>query len=199
MLIRFVAGQGNSLKFILLGIGVAAFITALTQIMLTYSDVESAMSALAWLAGSVNSATWTDVSLLGMAAVILLIVYLAQSRVLSPLSLGAETATGLGVRLIWVNNNQLVSAVLAAALATAVVGPLGFVGLLSPHLTRSLIRTGPALFLMITALVGALMVLVADLIGRMLFAPIQLPAGLLTSIIGAPVFIALMMKSSTHR
>jgi iron complex transport system permease protein len=136
--------------------------------------------------------------MLGGATICLLVIYVALSRVLSPLALGNEAATGLGVNHFWVSNTQLITAVLAAALATAVVGPLGFVGLLSPHLTRAFIKTGPAFFLVLTAFVGGLLVLVADLIGRTLFAPIQLPAGLMTSILGAPIFIALMMKGSAN-
>lgn len=193
-LIRTVAGEGHSLKFILMGIGVAAFITALTSAMLTYGDIEEAMSALAWLAGSVNSATWADVRILMLATVALVLLYLLQSRAMSPMSLGAQMATGLGVNLRHLGQIQLLSAVVAAALATAVVGPLGFVGLLAPHLTRQLLRTGPATFLLLTALVGALLVMLSDLAGRLLFAPVQLPAGLVTSLIGAPVFVWLMLR-----
>ncbi|EAR07878.1 FecCD family ABC transporter permease [Reinekea blandensis] len=193
-LIRLVSGEGHSLKFILMGIGVAAFITALTSAMLTYGDIEEAMSALAWLAGSVNSANWSDVRILAIACSVLIVLYLLQSRALSPMALGHETATGLGVPLRRVGRVQLLSAVMAAALATAVVGPLGFVGLLAPHLTRQILRTGPATFLLLTALVGGLLVMIADLAGRVLFDPIQLPAGLVTSLIGAPVFIWLMLR-----
>ena len=193
-MIRVVSGEGHSLKFILMGIGVAAFITALTSAMLTYGDIEEAMSALAWLAGSVNSATWADVQVLALASAALILLYLLQARAMSPMALGHETATGLGLPLKRVGRIQLLSAVMAAALATAVVGPLGFVGLLAPHLTRQILRTGPATLLLMTALVGGLLVMAADLVGRVLFDPIQLPAGLVTSLIGAPVFIWLMLR-----
>lgn len=198
IVIRLVAGSGRSLKFILMGIGLSAFVSAITSAMLTYGDIERAMSALAWLAGSVNSANWQDVRILAFATTGLLITYLLQARAMSPMALGTEAATGLGVNLRWLGNSQLVLSVTAAALATAVVGPLGFVGLLAPHLTRRIINTGPATFLVLAALVGGLLVLTADLIGRTLFAPIQLPAGLLTSMIGAPVFIWLMLHQRTQ-
>lgn len=199
LLIRLVAGKGNSLKFILMGIGMAAFVSAITSAMLTYGDIDRAMSALAWLAGSINSATWGDVKILSFATTALLFLYLVQARSMSPMSLGHEASVGLGVNLNLLATSQLVTSVLAAALATAVVGPLGFVGLLAPHITRSMVKTGPAVFLILTALNGALLVLLADLIGRTLFAPLQLAAGLLTSLIGAPFFIWLMLSRKTQQ
>lgn len=199
VLIRLVAGQGNSLKFILMGIGMAALVSAFTSAMLTYGDIDRAMSALAWLAGSINSATWGDVQILAAATAALLGLYLLQARAMSPMALGQAASVGLGVNLSWLAATQLASSVLAAALATAVVGPLGFVGLLAPHITRAMVKTGPANFLLLTALNGALLVLLADLIGRTLFAPTQLAAGLLTSLIGAPCFIWLMLSRNSDR
>ncbi|WP_119396279.1 FecCD family ABC transporter permease [Salinibius halmophilus] len=196
--IRVVAGKGNSLKFILMGIGMAALVSAITSAMLTYGDIDRAMSALAWLAGSINSATWSDVKILSVATAALLILYLVQARSMSPMSLGHEASVGLGVNINMLATTQLVTSVLAAALATAVVGPLGFVGLLAPHITRTMVKTGPANFLLLTALNGALLVLFADLVGRTLFAPVQIAAGLLTSLIGAPFFIWLMLSRKSQ-
>ncbi len=185
----------NPIRFILMGIGVSAFIGAVTSALLTYGEIDRAMSALAWLAGSINAASWGDVILLGASAVILLVPVLGFSRSMQAMRMGEVTAVGLGVR---VNLTQLVlvaCAVGLAAIPTCVVGPLGFVGLIAPHAARRLGHSGPALHIILTALVGAILVGSADLIGRIAFAPVQIPAGLLTALIGVPLFVWLLGRT----
>src|SRR5688572_21646603 len=77
---------------------------------------------------------------------------------------------------------------------TSVVGPLGFVGLIAPHAAQRLAPAGMAMHLILTAFIGALLVALADLVGRAAFAPVQLPAGLLTALIGVPLFVALLLR-----
>src|SRR5690606_11970446 len=96
---------------------------------------------------------------------------------------------GLGAPVTFIRNLQLVIAVGFAAIATSVVGPLGFVGLIAPHAAKRLAPTGMGLHLVLTALFGAVLVGLADLVGRAAFAPIQIPAGILTSLIGVPVCV----------
>ncbi|TEW54659.1 iron ABC transporter permease [Psychromonas sp. RZ22] len=196
MIIQLLRGKGHPLKFILLGIGVAAFISAIISTLLTYGDIQSAMDALSWLAGSVHSASWHDVSILSIALFIVCCIALYQARTMSVIGLGDEVAIGLGTNLKKVMLIQLTLSVAAAAIATAVVGPIGFIGLLAPHLARNIVRSGPANHLILTALVGALLVLVADIIGKTVFAPTQLAAGLVTSLIGAPLFAYLLIKNN---
>lgn len=194
LLIHLLSGKGHALKFILLGIGVAAFISAIISTLLTYGNLQSAMSALAWLAGSTHSSSWPDVALLASAALLCLLFAMAQARSITALSLGEEVAIGLGVNIHRAMLTQLILSVLAAAIATAVVGPLGFIGLLAPHISRKLVHCASANQLFITALIGAVLVLLADLIGRSLFSPAQLSAGLVTSLLGAPLFATLLIK-----
>ncbi|MEL0628349.1 iron ABC transporter permease [Psychromonas aquatilis] len=196
-LIQLLRGKGRPLKFILLGIGVAAFISAIISTLLTYGNLQSAMTALSWLAGSVHNSNWHDVSILGVACLILTFAGIYQARVMSVISLGDEVTIGLGINLRKTMVIQLSISVAAAAIATSVVGPLGFIGLLAPHLARKLTHSGPANHLLLTALTGAILVLIADLIGRTLFAPTQLAAGLVTSLVGAPLFAYLLIKKQT--
>jgi len=196
LIIQLLRGKGHPLKFILLGIGVAAFISAIISTLLTYGNFQSAMSALSWLAGSTHSTSWNDVTILAIALLLLITLALHQARSMSVISLGDEVAVGLGIRIERMMLMQLLISVGAAAIATAVVGPLGFIGLLAPHLGRQLVRCGPTNQLLISALVGAILVLVADLLGRTLFAPTQLAAGLVTSLIGAPLFAYLLIRKS---
>jgi iron complex transport system permease protein len=195
LFIQRLSGHGHTLKFILLGVGVAAFIAAITSTFLTYGNIESAVSALAWLAGSVHSVSWREVSILSIVFTLIFILALSQARKMSVISLGNEAAIGLGISLKQAANIQLFTSVSAAAVATAIVGPLGFVGLLAPHLAKRLTQCGPATHLILTAAVGATLVLLADLVGRSLFAPAQLAAGLVTSLIGAPLFAYLLIRN----
>lgn len=193
-IIQLLRGKGHPLKFILLGIGVAAFISAIISTLLTYGNLQSAMTALSWLAGSTHATGWHDVNTLLIAFIVFICLSVYQARTMSGISLGDEVAIGLGINLKSVMYLQLTISVGAAAIATAVVGPLGFIGLLAPHLARKITRSGPANHLLLTALVGAILVLAADIMGKTLFAPTQLAAGLVTSLIGAPLFAYLLIK-----
>ncbi len=186
---------GSAIRFILMGIGLSAFISAITSALLTYGQLDRAMAALAWLAGSINAASWADVWTLTLWSAVLLPLLLAMSRSMSALRFGDATAVGLGAPLVLTRNIQLAVAVGFAAIATSVVGPLGFVGLIAPHAARRIAPAGIGLHLLLTALVGGFLVLSADLIGRAAFAPIQIPAGLLTALIGVPVFVVLLIRS----
>jgi iron complex transport system permease protein len=186
---------GSAIRFILMGIGLSAFISSITSAMLTYGQLDRAMAALAWLAGSINAASWSDVWTLALWGAVLLPLLLAFSRSMSAARFGDASAIGLGAPLALTRNVQLVVAVGFAAIATSVVGPLGFVGLIAPHAARRIAPAGMGLHMLLTAAIGALLVLSADLIGRAAFAPIQIPAGLLTALIGVPVFVVLLIRS----
>ena len=186
---------GSAIRFILMGIGLSTFISSITSALMTYGQIDRAMAALSWLAGSINAANWSDVGTLGFWCAVLLPALLAISRSASASRMGEVTAVSLGVRVGRVRNLQLAIAVALAAIATSVVGPLGFVGLIAPHAARRIAPAGIGLNLLITAMVGAVLVSMADLIGRAAFAPIQIPAGLLTALIGVPLFIVLMIRS----
>lgn len=188
--------RGSSpIRFILVGIGVAAFISSVTSALMTYGEIDRAMSALAWLAGSINAANWSDVALLAIAAIVLVGPMLALSRTLAALRMGEAMAAGLGARVKPVRLASIVIAVGLAAIPTCVVGPLAFVGLIAPHMARRLGSSGLGLQIVLTALCGALLVSAADLIGRIAFAPIQIPAGLVTALVGVPLFVALLIRS----
>ena len=194
LFIRVLTGKGKTLKFILLGIGVASFVSALISAFLTYGSVQAALSALTWLAGNINQAEWADVQVLTLTLLILFSLAIIQGRGMSVLALGDEVAIGLGIAIKPVAMIQLSLSVAAAAIATAVVGPVGFVGLLAPHAAKRLVHSGAINHVFNTVLVGALIVLCADLLGRTLFAPSQLAAGLVTALIGAPLFACLLIK-----
>lgn len=189
---------GETLRFILTGIGVAALISSFTQTLLTYGDVDGALAALTWLAGSVHAAGWDEATWLTVTAMIAVPALLAAARPLAAIRFGEEVATSLGIRVVAARRGLVGLAVGLAATAVAAVGPMGFVGLVAPHLARRLAHSGVGLHLVLTALTGALMVGLADLVGRAAFAPVQVPAGLFTAIIGVPVFVALILRTQAR-
>jgi iron complex transport system permease protein len=186
---------GSAIRFILMGIGLSAFISSITSALLTYGEIDRAMAALSWLAGSINAASWNDVRTLAGWCAVLVPALLLISRAMSAMRFGDAAALGLGAPVPLVRNIQLALAVAFAAIATSVVGPLGFVGLLAPHAARRIAPAGMAMHLLLTALLGALLVSLADLVGRAAFAPLNIPAGLITAVIGVPVFVVLLIRS----
>ena len=189
---------GETLRFILTGIGVAALISSFTQALLTYGDVDGALAALTWLAGSVHAAGWDEVTWLALTALFAIPALLAAARPLSAIRFGEEIATGLGIRVAAARWSLVGLSAGLAATSVAAVGPMGFVGLVAPHLARRLAHSGVGLHLVLTALTGALMVGLADFAGRTAFAPVQVPAGIFTAIIGVPVFVALILRTQAR-
>ena len=124
------------LRLILIGVGLSTFLSALTSTLLTHGNLQEAQSALGWLSGSINAAGWHEVSSLGVVALLLIPATVALARPLGPLRFGPEVAQGLGLSLPLARGGAVLLAVAAAAAATAAVGPLGFVGLIAPHMAR---------------------------------------------------------------
>ncbi|MFP4138343.1 MAG: FecCD family ABC transporter permease [Halomonas sp.] len=186
--------SGNTIRFILTGIGVGAFLGAVSSLLITYGDLERVMTAMVWLAGSVHAAGWGDVALLAVWAALVLPVMLSASRGLNALLLGEATAAGLGLPVRKTLVITVAAAVAAAAGAVSAVGTLGFVGLVAPHVARLLVGERQGMLLVASALIGAVLVASADLVGRLAFAPVQFPAGIVTALIGVPYFIALLWQ-----
>lgn len=187
--------QSNaSMRFILVGIGVAAIISAGTSALLTYGNINLAMSALGWLAGSVHTATWTTCKILGLCFVVSAPAVIWSMRPMSALQFGPEVALSLGVRLRRDRFLIILLAVALAAFSVSAAGPMGFIGLLAPQLALRLAPAGMGGRLLLSALTGAVLVSGADLIGRTIAAPIQFPAGLVSAVLGVPLFIFLIIQ-----
>lgn len=201
-LIQSIAMQrmgGATMRFILTGIGVAAFVSAITSAMLTYGDIDKAQAALGWLAGSIHAVGWTEVWSLSICLAILTPLLIWATRYMSALRMGPEVATGLGVPVRFARIGLITLSVALAAFAVAAVGPLGFVGLVAPHVARRIAHSGIGQHLVLTALLGSVIVTLADFVGRTAFAPVQIPAGILTAILGVPVFLFLIVKQNHNR
>lgn len=195
-LIVFLAwGRGVSpSRLVLIGIGLAAGLGALTTLMLVLSPDATAMSAYVWLTGSLYASRWQDVLGLGPWLAIGIPLVIAGARHLDIQAMGDDMARGLGSA---VQFHRLVFLVVAVALAGASVahaGALSFVGLIAPHLARRLVISGVAGLVPVSAMVGSIILLYADLVGRVAFMPRDLPAGIFVAGIGAPFFVYLLYR-----
>ncbi|TDP99279.1 MULTISPECIES: iron ABC transporter permease [unclassified Leifsonia] len=182
-------------RLILIGIGVSSGATALTSLLIVLTDPFNGAKALVWLSGSTYGRTFPQV--LPVLVVLLVAVPLlaAATRELDIVGLDPDTPRVLGVRLGRARLGLLAIAVALTAAAVAAVGVIAFVGLVAPHAARSLVGQRHARVLPVAALLGAILVSVADTVGRTLIAPAQIPVGLVTAVIGAPYFLWLLWRS----
>lgn len=197
LLLYALAWQGNSspIRLILIGVGLSAVVTALTTVMITFGEIQQVSQALVWLTGSVYGRSWEEVfMLLPWLGVFLPLAFL-RFRHLNALSLGDEVATGLGGRVELERGLLVLGSVALAASAVATAGAIGFVGLMAPHIARRLVGPSHGGLLPAVAMTGGTLVVLADLLGRTLFAPIELPCGIVTAVVGAPFFLYLLYKS----
>ncbi|HGK4230376.1 TPA: FecCD family ABC transporter permease [Klebsiella pneumoniae] len=168
LLVLTLARDCSRPRFILIGIGVSWSLAAAVGIFMTTADVRDVQTAMIWLAGSLQAATW-------------------------PL-LGDRTAIGLGVRLQQLTVLRFFAPVLLTSASVSCVGSLGFVGLMAPHMARFVLRGGQVSLLCGSALIGALLVLATDTLGRLAFAPLQIPAGIVIALVGCPFFVILLWR-----
>lgn len=183
------------IRLILVGIGVSSVTSALTTLLLSKSKNAAVDKAYLWMVGSVYGADWNDVRLLLTWFSICFFFSMAYSRHIDVQGLGDEVAAGLGAHL---QRHRAVIILLSAALsggAAAVVGAIGFIGLIAPHMGRRLVGTEHIFLLPASALIGALILLVSDTVARTVFLPVDVPAGVFTAAIGAPFFIYQLYRS----
>lgn len=182
-------------RLVLIGIGVSAGTTSVVSLLIVLSDPYNAAKALVWLSGSTYGRTFPQVLPVLIALVCTLPVLAVMSRRLDLIGLDADTPRLLGVRLGPTRLALLSVAVLLTASAVAAVGVITFVGLVAPHAARALVGQRHARVIPVAAILGAILVCIADTVGRTLIAPAQIPVGLVTAVIGAPYFIWLLWRS----
>lgn len=191
-------GGVNPLRMILVGVAVNAVFTGLTSAMGTGMASGDISKAASTVSGMINMKTWSDVRLLVSYTAVGLVLSLFTIRACNLLSLEDTTASALGVN---VNRNRLfvsVVAVLLAAISTAVVGTIGFLGLIVPHIGRHFVGSDHKKLIPFSALLGALILLIADTLGRTIAAPYEISPGVIMNVLGGPFFI-LLLRRGGHR
>ena len=180
-------------RIILAGVAVSAFLSAgISGLMIFYSD--RVHGALMWMVGGLAARSWPHVNIILPYAIIGLVLALASASYLNILQLGDEMARGLGVNVEVTRIIMTAIAALLAASAVSVVGLLGFVGLVVPHAARLLIGSDYLFLLPAAALLGVAIVTLSDTFARVIFAPIELPVGIIMAFLGAPFFLFLLRR-----
>ncbi|MEJ1089793.1 iron chelate uptake ABC transporter family permease subunit [Microbacterium sp. Mu-80] len=192
-LLSFKGGFAGT-RLILIGIGIAAMLQSVISYQLSRAADWDIQAAMQWLTGSLNSASWEKLPPLLLACLIIVPVMLSRQRSLSVLRLGDDSAAGLGVRVSATRLALIIGAVALLAFATAAAGPIAFVAFMAGPIAARI--TGPGANLLVpSALVGALLVLVADLVGQFAFEG-RYPVGVVTGILGAPYLIYLLIRTN---
>ncbi|WP_405927475.1 FecCD family ABC transporter permease [Streptomyces sp. NBC_00035] len=183
------------LRLVLTGVALAYGFQALMSVLVFLSpNGQAARTVLFWLLGSLGSATWESLPLVAAAVLVAVVVLLRQSRSLDVLSLGDETAASLGVDADALRRGLFVLTAAVTGLIVAVSGAIGFVGLVLPHVVRIWVGSTHRRVLAVAPLAGACFMVWVDLVARTAFAPEELPLGVITALIGVPVFVVLMRR-----
>jgi ABC-type Fe3+-siderophore transport system permease subunit len=192
-------GGLSSDRLVLIGVGMSAGATAFTTLVILVVEPWNTNLALTWLSGSTYGRTMAQI--VPVAVVLLVATPLAFSRrrEMDVLSLDEDTPRTLGVSVDRTRLLLLSATVLITAAAVCAVGVVGFVGLVAPHAARALVGSRNGRVIPVAMLLGALLVSVADTVGRTVIAPAQIPAGLTTALIGAPYFVWLLWRQRTTR
>lgn len=183
------------MRLVLVGIGIEAILGALVTMLIVFSPSYSTSEAYIWLTGSVYGSTWEDVYGLLPWIMIVIPLTLASVRKIAIQELGDDLATSAGLD---VQKNRLIMIVLTVILAGSAVafaGGIGFVGLIAPHIAKRIVTRSYSTLLVLSGCIGGAIVMLADVVSRTLFLPLDLPVGVFVSAIGAPFFIFLLYKN----
>lgn len=196
-LVFLLAARGGfaSERLVLIGVAVSAGAQSLIVVLITLTDPWNEVKALTWLAGSTYGRSFEHLVPMALALVVAVPLLYGMRHTMDLLSVDDHTPRVLGVHVPHARLILLAVAVVLTGAAVAGVGVIGFVGLVAPHAARALVGRRHARALPVAALLGATLVCLADALGRTVIAPAQLPAGLVTAIVGAPYFVWLLYRT----
>ena len=189
------SGIGTSVTTMLLaGIAIAALAGALNSLLSYFSDNDMLRQISLWQMGNLSGASWLKVGIMGSAALLLLILFPRESRALNALLLGESEARHLGIDVQRVKQRLILLTALGVGISVALAGLVGFVGLIIPHMVRLAIGPDHRWLVPASALAGATLLVIADSLARIVVIPAELPTGILTALLGAPFFVALLLQ-----
>lgn len=189
-------GRTTAVRLVMAGVAVGYVLSAATSMLVFSSDSpEGARSVMFWLLGSLTLARW-DLTLLAVVLVVLatVVVMTAWGRRLDALAIGDETALSLGVPPSRLRIRLLLVVSACTGTVVAASGSIGFVGLVLPHLARRLVGASHRALIPVAALLGAAFLVLADIVARTLWSPRELPIGIVTALVGAPVLVSLVRR-----
>jgi len=190
-------GHISAPRLVLVGIGINALLSAGTTLLVIRADIDEASRAVLWMAGSVYASDWSDVRVLAASLAILASMGVVSMWSLRVMQVGDLTARSVGMPLERTRLALIVVGCALSGFAVSVVGPIGFVALMAPHLARMLAGPMSGAVFLFTGVLGGLLVLGGDMIGQHVL-PVSMPVGVLTSALGAPYFLFLLYRTNTQ-
>ncbi|USB31588.1 iron ABC transporter permease [Paenibacillus sp. YPG26] len=188
----------SPIRMVLVGIGIASICQGFITIVTTSGNIRLVNQATIWMTGSLYGRSWEQLwPYLPWVIIFLPVAWLCY-RQLDILGLDDQTSTGLGSRIHSSRTWILVIAVALAGSSVATAGTIGFVGLMAPHIARQLVGEKHAVLIPTAALLGAFIVLASDFVGRTVLAPVEIPCGLITAILGGPYMLYLLVRVRNH-
>ncbi|GMQ49021.1 iron chelate uptake ABC transporter family permease subunit [Vibrio sp. 10N] len=189
----FFENRPHPVKLVLAGIAVNALLLGLTRATIILAD-DQAYSIQSWLIGSVSNLDWDSINLLAPISLLALLLSWGLAHQLNLLVLGNDVATGLGVNTTVIRLLACLSIVMLTSVSVSTAGPIGFLGLLVPHMARKLVGNNFFLLIPASALLGALLLMLSDTLARAIAFPSETPVGVVTALIGTPFFIFISIK-----
>lgn len=189
-------GKSSVVSLLLTGIAINALFMSGVGLLSYIARDPQARSITFWNLGTLSGANWHSVVIIGVTTILCIMIALRYGKHLNALMIGEEEAQYLGIDIKQLKLNVLLINVIMVATATAFVGVISFVGLIVPHLLRMLNGSDNRFLIRNGALLGAVLLSIADLSARMLLRPAELPIGIVTSVIGVPIFIILLRKKN---
>lgn len=200
VLILAAAAGGGQDRVVLAGVAGTQLFSAITAfVVFSSADAQQTRGVLFWLLGSLGGASWTQVALCGAICALGLSVCWMQSDALDAFAFGHDAAASLGVPVMRVRVLLLVTTALLTAVLVSAAGAIGFVGLVLPHAARIIVGPAHRRLLFVTALAGAIFLVWVDTAARTVFAPQELPVGVVTALIGVPVFALILGRRRRAR
>jgi iron complex transport system permease protein len=193
MIGSFSANGLTPVKLALAGVAIGTMLRSISSMISLHFNLEKELGF--WLAGGLNGASWTSVNVLLISGVIGLLVAISISKSITVLSLGEDIAVGLGQNNIVIKLLGIIAVLILTGAAVSAAGAVGFVGLIVPHITRFIMGTDYRWIIPSSALFGALLLVLSDVVSRLINAPFETPVGAITSLIGVPFFLYLARGS----
>ena len=195
LLTKRVAFKGTNI--IIMGVAISALFDAGIQ-YLNISNSENIQTILLWLTGSVWGRYWNEVKVLTPYVVIFIPLAIVLAHKVDILSLGDNIAINLGEKVSLLKVGLLLIGIILTTSSVSVSGTIGFVGLVAPHIAKNLVGYKHILVIPLSGLIGAILLITADIIGRTIIAPSEIPVGIVTAIIGAPYFLYLLLRKKSN-
>lgn len=190
-----IRGKMTSVKLVLAGMVINALCSAFSNFIIYFANnAEGIKTVTFWTMGSLASSGWNKLPLVGIVVLVAILFFLLQSRVLNTMLLGDEAAVTLGINLSVYRRVYMLLTALVTGVMVASCGMIGFVGLIIPHIVRGLVGSDHRKVMPVSVLFGAIFLIWTDVIARSLISSVELPIGIITAMIGAPMFMYMLVK-----